>query len=149
MLPLRLVLDTNILVSALILGSRSLRWLYPAFRSKLIVPLLSDATVAELAVTVRHPKFGLSPEALTRVLVECLPWGEMMVVPDPPPLVPECRDPDDRPFLELALFAQADALVTGDRDLLALAAAFPLPIITPGQLSARLPNIEYSPFVNN
>lgn len=140
--PLRLVLDTNILVSALILGSRSFRWLYPAFRSRLIVPLFSDATVAELAVAVRHPKFGLSPAALTRVLVECLPWGEMAVVSDPPPLTPECRDPDDRPFLELALFAQADALVTGDRDLLSLAAVFPIPIIAPGELSIRLLDLD-------
>lgn len=136
--PRRVVLDTNILVSAFVLASRSFQWLYPAFRSRLIVPLISDATVAELAATLCHPKFGLSPEALTRVLIECLPWSEMVVVPDPPPQVPECRDPDDRPFLELALFAQADALVTGDRDLLALAAVFSIPIITPGELYARL-----------
>ncbi len=32
--------------------------------------------------------------------------------------LPDCRDPFDRPFLELALVAKADALVTGDKDLL-------------------------------
>ena len=46
--------------------------------------------------------------------------------------------PHDRVFLELALFAQADILVTGDRDLLALAPAFLIPIITPAALRARL-----------
>ena len=138
MRPLRVVLDTNVLVSALVLGSRSFRWLYPAFRSRLVLPLLSDATVEELATTVRHPKFGLSREALLRVMVEYLPWGEMVVIPDPPPQAPECRDADDRKFLELALFAGADALVTGDRDLLTLSPLFSIPIITPDQLRARL-----------
>ena len=138
MQPLRVVLDTNVLVSALVLGSRSFRWLYPAFRSRLVLPLLSDATIEELATTVRHPKFGLSREALLRVMVEYLPWGEMVVIPDPPPLVPECRDADDRKFLELALFAGADALVTGDRDLLTLAPLFSIPIIIPDRLRARL-----------
>ena len=138
MQPLRVVLDTNVLVSALVLGSRSFRWLYPAFRSRLVLPLLSDATVEELATTVRHPKFGLSREALLRVMVEYLPRGEMVVIPAPPPLVPERRDADDRKFLELALFAGADALVTGDRDLLTLSPLFSIPIITPDQLRARL-----------
>ena len=66
-------------------------------------------------------------------------WCVRVVIPQPPPPVPECRDPDDRKFLELARFAQADALVTGDQDLLALAAEFPVPIITPAELYQRLP----------
>ena len=59
-------------------------------------------------------------------------------MPDPPPVVPDCRDPSDKPFLELALAGQADALVTGDGDLLALAPVFPIPIITPAVLKQRL-----------
>ena len=66
-----------------------------------------------------------------------LPWCEMVTVPDPPD-VPECRDPRDRPFLELAMAARADALVTGDNDLLTLAEVFAVPIITPTELMARL-----------
>ena len=52
--------------------------------------------------------------------------------------VPECRDPFDRPFLELALVAQADALLTGDKDLLVLAEVFPVPIVTPAAFRERL-----------
>ena len=65
------------------------------------------------------------------------PWCEMVTVSEAPD-VPECRDPNDRVFLELSLFAQADILVTGDRDLLALAPAFSIPIITPPVLRERL-----------
>ena len=55
-----------------------------------------------------------------------------------PSAVPECRDPFDRPFLELALVGQADALVTGDGDLLAVAPLFSVPILTPDELRGRV-----------
>ena len=65
------------------------------------------------------------------------PGCEMVAITQPP-VVPECRDPRDRPFLELAAAAQADALVTGDSDLLVLAPEFDVPIITPAALRTRL-----------
>jgi predicted nucleic acid-binding protein len=42
----------------------------------------------------------------------------------PPPVVPECRDAMDLPFMQLAVAGQAQVLVSGDRDLLAIAAEF-------------------------
>ena len=52
--------------------------------------------------------------------------------------VPECRDPDDRKFLQLAYAAKADAPVTGDGDLLALAGRSRVPVLTPDALKAEL-----------
>jgi len=52
--------------------------------------------------------------------------------------VPPCRDPFDRPFLELALAAKADALLTGDEDLLALAGVFAVPILAPAAFRERI-----------
>jgi uncharacterized protein len=46
------------------------------------------------------------------------------------PVIPECRDPFDMPFLLLAMVGEADYLVTGDRDLLSLKNDFSCPIIT-------------------
>lgn len=66
-----------------------------------------------------------------------LPYCEMVDVVEPP-VVPYCRDPSDRPFLELALAGRADALVTGDSDLLALAPVLPVPILTPNRLRELL-----------
>ena len=67
------------------------------------------------------------------MLNDYIPWCEE--VPIPPALdVPNSRDPNDRPFLELALAGNADALVTGDNDLLVLANEFSVPIITPREL---------------
>jgi uncharacterized protein len=48
----------------------------------------------------------------------------------PPPVVPDCRDLQDVPFLWLAIAGQAEYLITGDRDLLVLADEFAVPIVT-------------------
>ena len=54
--------------------------------------------------------------------------------------MPDCRDPGDRPFLQLAVSAEADALVTGEEDLLVLAEVFSVPILTPAAFRDRLSN---------
>ena len=134
---LRIVLDTNVLVSALVFRSPSMSWLLSAWQSVAFIPLATPDTIAELERVLQHPKFNLFPEQPELLIADYLPWCEMVTVSDPPE-VPECRDPRDRPFLELAGSAQADALVTGDGDLLALAPVFSIPIITPAVLRNRL-----------
>lgn len=134
---LRVVLDTNVLVSTLVFRSPSVSWLLSAWQSLSLVPLASPTTLAELERVLRHPKFNLTRRQTEALIEDYRPWCEMVTVSDPPD-VPECRDPNDRVFLELALFAQADILVTGDRDLLALSPLFSIPIITPAALRTRL-----------
>ncbi len=58
-------------------------------------------------------------------------------VRDDPSLKKRSRDADDEIFLRLALGAQADALVTGDRDLLELEGHYPFLILTPADFKAR------------
>lgn len=108
-----------------------------AWRPGIVTPLVSQYTRDELVRVLSYPKFQLSAEARERLLDDYLPWCEEVIIPDPPPAVPDCRDPSDKPFLELALAGQADALVTGDDDLLALAPIFPIPIITPAEMRRR------------
>ena len=140
MTPPRLVLDTNVLVSALVFHSGRLSWLRGAWASGRIRPLAGRETTAELIRVLGYPKFRLSDAARQDILEDYLPFCETVTVPDPPPAVPECRDPFDRPFLELALAAHADALVTGDADLQALADDFAVPILTPAGLKRQLPD---------
>ncbi|MGB3429029.1 MAG: PIN domain nuclease, partial [Burkholderiaceae bacterium] len=52
-----------------------------------------------------------------------MPWVGAVDIPAPPPTVPRCRDPFDVAFLHLAIAGKARALVSGDRDLPALAGA--------------------------
>ena len=126
----RLVLDTNVLVSALLFPSGSLSWLRHAWHSEQIRPLVNRDTAAELIRVLAYPKFRLSQEDREELLADCLPYCETITA-DHPPEVPPCRDAPDRIFLALALTANADALVTGDKDLLALADSFQIPILEP------------------
>ena len=130
---LRIVLDTNVLVSALLFRGGSLGWLIDAWQSESVSPLASKATVAELLRVLGYRKFRLAAADRETLLEEYLPWCETVTVPAAVE-VPDCRDPGDRIFLELAAAAGADALVTGDEDLLALRAEFTIPILTPAAM---------------
>lgn len=139
MTPPRHVLDTNALLSALLFRSASMSWLRTAWQSESILPLASRDTVSELLRVLAYPKFGLTAPDRDDLLADYLPWCETITIPVPPPAVPDCPDPFDQPFLLLALAGRADALVTGDRDLLELAAVFPIPILTPADMKSRMP----------
>ena len=135
--PFRAVLDTNVLVSALVFRSPSAAWLLIEWQSLTFLPLASQTTLAELERVLHYPKFNLFRAQAEALIEDYRPWCEMVNITEPPD-VPDCRDPRDRPFLELATAAQADALVTGDTDLLTLAPIFHIPIITPTELRTRL-----------
>ena len=145
MTPPRLVLDTNVLVSALVFQAGLLSWLRVAWRSNEIRPLAREETTAELIRVLAYSKFGLSAVDQSRLLAEYRPYCETVAIPDPPPDVPECHDPSDSLFLELAIIGKADTLVTGDRDLLALAQEFPVPILAPAVVERMLSGERYWP----
>ena len=134
----RWVLDTNVVLSALIRPGGISGRLRLAWQSQRFVPLVSRPTASELIHVLAYPKFKLAPEAQHDLLADCLPWVEIFRVPDPPLRTPACRDPHDVPFLQLAVAAKADALVTGDADLLVLAPVRGLAIITPAQAIEQL-----------
>ena len=134
---LRMVLDTNVLVSALLFRRGSLRWILDSWQSGQIVPLRSTQAIVELVRVLSYTKFDLKSRDVARVLETYIPWTEFVEVPEEL-TVPMPRDPSDRPFLELAIAGNADALVTGDADLLVLAPDFPIPIIAPRELREQL-----------
>ena len=138
MTPARWVLDTNVILSALLFPSGRLTWLRDAWRSGTVVPLASRETTTELIRVLHYPRFGLTTSQREDLLADYLPHCESVTVSGPV-TIPQCRDPFDRPFLELAVTAQADALVTGDKDLVALAEALPIPILSPTTALATLP----------
>jgi putative PIN family toxin of toxin-antitoxin system len=119
----RTVLDTNVVLSALVFTGGPTARLRHAWQAGLLLPLVSTATAQELIRVLAYPKFGLDAQERQELLADYLPWAEVVAVPEPPPRVPACRDVHDPPFLHLAAAGRADVLVTGDADLLALAAA--------------------------
>ena len=134
----RVVLDTNLVLSALVFTHGRLTALRHAWRDARGQALVSQATVAELIRALTYPKFKLSTEEQQELLADYLPHCVTVRMPAKPPKTPACRDPFDAPFLQLAIAGKADYLVTGDEDLLSLAKQFSCPIVTADQLLAVL-----------
>lgn len=113
---LRVVLDTNVLVSALLFGGRAgmLREMWNNCR---IIPLVSKETFAEFRRVLSYPKFKLSQREIRAILnEEILPYVEAVEITEQ--LTGISRDPHDDMFLAVAASGGARYLVTGDQDLL-------------------------------
>ena len=136
-----MVLDTNVLLSALIfkggLAAIMHAWQQPRATPQ-IMPIVSKHTAEEFIAALRYPKFALIANEQAEVLAEYLPYCETIAAPATKKRIPICGDVHDRPFLVLTVAANADALVTGDRDLLALKGQIDAEIITPKELILRL-----------
>jgi len=136
--PLRVVIDTNVIVSALLFALGRVSWLRMAVGSRAIVPLVSRATVQELVRVLEYPNLELSREDREELLADFPPYAE--VSPEPARNLGdvECRDPHDQVFLGLAIASGVDLLVTGDADLIALAGQVGVAIVTPAELRERV-----------
>lgn len=147
MAALRLVLDTNVVISALVFQSAGLAPLRQHWKREVIKPLICRETAKELITALTYPKFALSLDEQQALLGDYLPFCEAIKVnaiddAESPAKVarrtPICRDPADEKFLILALAGGADRIVTGDKDLLILNGSEGLSIITPQELLASL-----------
>ena len=128
--PPVVVLDTNLVLSALFFSQGRLAELRLAWQGGLFKPLASKATASELMRVLTYPKFKLSAQSQEELLADYLPYCRSVRMPARLPKLPVCRDVNDQMFLELTAVGKADFLVTGDRDLLALATVFDRPIVT-------------------
>lgn len=135
----RVVLDTNVLISAVLspLGKpfACLDWVLE--NATLIV---SRELLEELETRLVRPKFSkYVDDARRRAFVADLGLSAVQV--ELSGGVTVCRDPDDNKLLEIAVAGRADCLVTGDHDLLVLNPFQGIPILTPdGFLTIVLPD---------
>jgi uncharacterized protein len=134
----RLVIDSNVWIAALISPTGTARQLVDAVLDRGIDILMSESTFGELASRLDRPKFARyrEPEAwnlFLSELVELALWHE-----DAGTATGTSRDVDDDKFLALAVTGQADAIISGDGDLLELVAHEGIPILTPAQFLQRL-----------
>ena len=132
---MRVVLDTNVVVCALRYSGTTTGAIRRAWQSGAIIPLASKPTIAERIRVLAYPKFLLSAVEQHDLLADYLPWCGTVAMPASPPAVPTCRDPHDAAFLELATVGAAEALVTGDGDLIALAETLPFLVLAPGEMA--------------
>lgn len=136
---MRLVLDTNIALSGLLWG-RGPGALIDAAVAKRIELVSSTALLAELQSVLSRDKFA-GQLATRGVTVESVFGGYVALVVSVTPLaVPRVveRDPDDDHVIACAIAARADAMVSGDRDLLDLGEYRGIRILTAADALTRI-----------
>ena len=136
---MRVVVDTGVLISALIRRQGTTGEVLGAFRDGRFILIYSTPILVEiidvLGRAAFRTKYHIEPEDITALVNLVRLRGELVV---PKAQVAKCRDPKDNKFLEAALAAQADALVSGDEDLLVLMSFIDIPILRPAEFLARL-----------
>lgn len=137
-MPHRVVLDSNIVLSALLFSEGRLSWIRHAWKRQQIVPLVCPETTRELLRVLNYPKFQLDAAEQQALLADFLPYTEIVHLPDTWPDLPTCRDDSDQVFLVLAHAGHAAALVSGEADILALRGTHPEKIITAQELKDLL-----------
>ena len=113
--PLKVVLDTNILVSALLFRGELSR-IVELWKNGRLIPVISKETFQELKAVLEYPKFHLTKDEIrTLIEEEILPFFEVVEVADEVSGI--CSDPDDNKFISCALSASAEVIVSGDKHL--------------------------------
>ncbi len=131
---MRVVPDTNVLVSGIVFGGPPGTIIALAAARQLQL-ILSPPLITELR-RVLHEKFEFGDDAL--YLAETLVRRASIVVEPDRTLKLITEDPEDNRVLEAAAEGKADAIVSGDRHLLKLKVFESIPIMSPRQFLDRL-----------
>jgi uncharacterized protein len=133
----RVVLDTNVLVSALLFKGRVSGFVTLWQQGKL-APLLSKETFEELNKVLTYPKFSLDREEIRGIVEdEVLPFFEIVE-----PIEGVCPDPDDDPFIACAVSGGAEFVVSGDGQLVGLKQYKRVRFVTPSEFLKRFASAE-------
>lgn len=127
---LKAVVDTNVLVSALVYDGKPRRLVLRLLEEQTVI--LSSRILVELADVLSRDKFDVSNSQVDRFLA-CL-VGVCKIVSDEPRFKVVSEDPDDDVVLNVAYSGKADFIVTGDKHLLALSRFKKANIVTVSQL---------------
>lgn len=109
---MKVVLDTNILVSALLTPEGVSGQVLDLFRKSLLTLLLDERILGEYRTVLARPRFGFETGVVDELLAFLDRFG-MHVIANP--LGFSIPDPTDVPFLEVALSGGAEVLVTGNK----------------------------------
>ncbi len=114
----RVIIDTNIFIS-MIWGSQKAQQLFDKIISGDIIFLTSDQHLDEIKEVLNRSKFSnLITKAEVDELIFLLRFYSEIIVSEQD--IKDCRDPKDNMILEIAIYGNADFIITGDKDLLVL-----------------------------
>ena len=114
---IRVVLDTNILISAILFGGEPRQVLDRVIRGEIRL-CISEAILEELKGVLQRSKFNYSTEAIQAILTELISLSDFVNPSKTIRAVSE--DPEDNRILECAVEAEANYIITGDVHLVRL-----------------------------
>ena len=125
----KVVIDTNVIVSAILFGGMPGK-LIPLWKSGRIKPLVSKEIIDEYIKVLTYPKFGLSEAEINYILYnEILPYFDIIQIKSRPKIIKV--DPSDNKFIHCAKAGKAGSIITGDQHLLKLKTYQKIKIFTP------------------
>lgn len=123
--PPRLVLDTNVALDLFVFRDPAVRNVLDALQAGLVQAVVDEACRAEWLAVLDYPEFSLGVEARRDAAGAFDRCALLLDATQLPPRtdvrLPRCADPDDQKFLELALLAGAQWLLSKDKAVLRLA----------------------------
>lgn len=114
---MKLVLDTNVYISAFLWGGKPKEILERAIEGKDRI-YISRPIKDELFGVLKRPIFNIPETTIELFMREIEELAELVIVTER--IRNLCRDADDNKIVECAVGAKADYLITGDNDLLVL-----------------------------
>jgi len=108
---MRLVIDTNVLISGLLTPFGVCGDIMRLIVSGEVILCVDGRILTEYGDVLKRPRFKFSHDHVNTLLAYIQSAAEQYC---PPPLAQPLPDPDDMPFLEVAITADVDALVTGN-----------------------------------
>ena len=128
------VIDTNVLVSALLFGGVPGK-LIPLWKERVVQPKASKEIIEEYIRVLAYPKFQLSEEEINFLLrYEILPHFEILRIKEGPTIV--ARDPSDDKFIR-CVQAGGRIIISGDQHLLKLSPYRQIQILSPSDFLAQ------------
>lgn len=109
---MNIVLDTNVLVAGLLTPFGTCGDIVRMVSSGELVLLFDARIISEYREVLRRPKFQFDRDKVA-VFLEYAGHRGMTIAPSP--LLDSLPDPDDEPFLEVAIAGRAQCIVTGNR----------------------------------
>lgn len=127
---MKIVLDTNVLVSGLLQPKGKPARLLELLSEGKVVCCVDPRLLLEYEDVLRRPEFPFDPDDIDALIEYMRRYG---FFPDVVPLSISIPDPDDLPFLEVAVAGQAEALVTGNTRHFPRAVALGVPVMAPSR----------------
>lgn len=138
--PVRVVLDTNVLVSLFVFADSRYAPLRERLEAGELIALTDARCLGEFHRVLAYPMFSLAADAQAAAYAAFAEIAAPVPAAAEPAALPACQDPDDQKFLEVARDGGAQWLVTSDKALLRLARRRKLAhlfrIVTPAQALA-------------